>query len=191
MGVDKVALRAFLSTLAAIGILLVFMIVTLCAVFPSTMMEMTYNVGMESASIHFAERAYKGSDDIYFIAYATEVSIEQDKDKKIISCGERFIEDERFDEYCSLKGENYQQFIYGQVCVATYNQGKKEEAVELAYSSLEGRFPKGNALVAVLIASQEQKDTATIQTIREKLNTLNVTGEEKTYLDQTLNVFAE
>ena len=79
---DKVAVKAFLSSLAAIGMLLVVMFCALCALFPSTMMELTYNMGMEASCIRFAERAYKDNDEIYFIAYATEVALEESKNNK-------------------------------------------------------------------------------------------------------------
>ncbi len=187
MSVDKIILRAVLSTLAAIGILLVFMFSALCVVFPSTMMEMTYDLGMESASIHFAERAYKESDEIYYIAYATEVAIEQDKEGKVVVCGEKFIGDENFNAFCEEKGEAYEQFIYGQVCVSKYRQGEKEQAFALAVQAVDsGRFPQNNALVALLVASFEGQDAETVAKIREKLATIEAVGEEKAYLDKAI-----
>ena len=51
MSVDKVILRAALSTLAAILILFAFMILSLTYIFPSTMMGITYDLGMDGASI--------------------------------------------------------------------------------------------------------------------------------------------
>ncbi len=187
MDVDKIILKSILSTLAAIGVLLVFMISALCAIFPSTMMEMTYDLGMESASIHFAERAYKESNDIYYIANATEVAIQEEKDEKIASCGERFIGDEHFSSFCEGKGEDYRQFIYGQVSVSKYHQGEKEQALALALQALEtGRFPVNNALVALLVAAFEQQDAQTVALIREKMTTLQAEGTEREYLEKTL-----
>ncbi len=187
MSVDKVILRAFLSTLAAIGVLLVFMVGALCAVFPSTMMEMTYDLGMESASIHFAERAYKDSDDIYYIAQATETAIQKDKQSKILSCGERFIGDKDFPAFCQEKGEDYRQFIYGQVCISKYESGAKDEAISLACGAIdEGRFPPNNALIAVLVTSFEHGDGETAAKIKDKLLTLQVEGAEGEYLTQAL-----
>ncbi len=187
MRVDKIVLRAFLSTLAAIGVLLVFMCSALCIVFPSTMMEMTYDLGMEAASIHFAERAYKESDDICYIAYATEVAIEQEKESKIVACGEKFIEDKSFNAFCEEKGEAYEQFIYGQVCVSKYRRGEKEQALALAAQSVDaGRFPQNNALVVLLVASFEGQDAETVAKIREKLATLEAVGTEKEYLDKAI-----
>lgn len=186
MNPDKVILRAFLTTLASIGLLILFIAVGLCAVFPSTSMEIAYDMGMESSCIHFAERAYKGSKDVYFIAYATEVAIEEDKTDKIVSCGEKFINDEGFETYCGLKGGNYEQFICGKVCVSKYQTGDKEGAIALAFDSLHGAFPEGNALVAVLLASLRANDTATAEAIKTKLNMISVEGAEGEYLKKML-----
>ncbi len=188
MSVDKVILRAFLSTLAAIGVLLVFMVGALCAVFPSTMMEMTYDLGMESASIHFAERAYDSSEDIYYIAHATETAIQKENATKIVACGERFIQDTDFPKFCGEKGEDYRQFIYGQVCISKYESGAKAEALALACQAIdEGRFPQNNALIAVLVTSFAHEDAATVQAVKDKLLTLRAEGEEGAYLQETLS----
>ena len=75
MRVDKVILRAFLSTFTAIILLLAFMLVALIGLYPSTMMEITYDLGMDASSIRYAERAYDWSKDEYFIANAMEMAI--------------------------------------------------------------------------------------------------------------------
>ncbi len=191
MSVDKIILRAFLSTLAAIGALLLFMILSLCIVFPSTMMEFTYKMGMEKSSIHFAERAYRESDDVYYIAYATEVAIEEERSKKILSCGEKLLADAGFEGYCVKKGEGYKQFVLGQVCLAKYEREDKAAAIELAYSSLQGSFPENNALAALLVRAIEQEDKSSIESIQKKLITLSVEGEEKAYLDKALGAANE
>ncbi len=178
MSVDKVILKAFLSTLAAIAALLGFMVITLCIAFPGTMMGITYRLGMENSSIHFAERAYKGNEDIYFISYATEVAIEERKQDKIISCGQKFISNDDFDAFCSEKGENYGQFIVGQVCVAKYSAGDKENAINDAFAGLEGKFPENNAVVSLLLTAMKGNDRDTVSKIAEKLNALSVEGEQ-------------
>lgn len=188
MGFDKVIVRTILSTLAAIGVLILFVILGLCIVFPSTSMELAYDMGMGNSCIHFAERAYKGSQDVYFIAYATEVAIEEDKTAQIVSCGEKFIEDDSFETYCDLKGENYERFIYGKVCVSKYESGDKSGAVALAYQSLKGAFPKGNALVAVLLTSLSENDLETVNLIKAQLNEVSVIGEEQEYLEEMLTL---
>ncbi len=192
MGVDKVILRAFLSTLAAIGILLSFMILSLVAFFPSTMMECAYDLGMESSSIRFAERAYKSSDDVYYIAYATEVAIEDDRKGKILSCGEKFLKDKHFEDYCAEKNESYRQYIFGQVSVCKYEKGDKSSAVELACSAIkEGTFPKNNAVVAVIVASLQENDAATLDEIYAKISGLKVGEGDSKNLSEALEIIQQ
>ena len=204
MGVDKVILRAFLNTLAAIGILILFLFAALCTFYPSTMMNLTYDLGMESASIHFAERAYKTSDDIYYIAFATEVAIGEGKDGKIDSCGARFIEDEEFGAYCAEKnaelgvnveeGNTYEQYICGQVCIAKYNRGDKENAVNCAFEWNGASFKKNNTVVAVLITALQAGDADTAQMIKGKMMNMQVSEfseADKAYFERTLALIGE
>ena len=196
MGVDKVILRAFLNTLAAIGVLILFLFAALCTFYPSTMMKITYDLGMESASIHFAERAYKDSDDIYYIAYATEVAIGEGKDGKIDSCGERFIEDGEFHAYCTAKDQElgdsvngtYEQYVCGQVCIAKYCRGEKNEAVECAFVWKGESFTRNNAVVAVLITALQAQDAETAQMIKGKMEQMqgSVSNADKAYFERTL-----
>ncbi len=178
MSVDKVIIRAFLSTLAAVAALLVFMVLSLCIAFPATMMKITYNLGMENSSIHFAERAYKGNEDIYFISYATEVAIVEGKQDKIISCGQKFIANGDFDTFCKNKDEDYGQYIRGEICVAKYQSGDKENAISDAFAALEGSFPQKNAVISLMLAAIEGNDKETVSKIVDKLNGLSVEGEQ-------------
>ena len=169
MGVDKVIFRAFISTLLAIVTLLAFMIGALCLAFPSTMMELTYDLGMEKSSIHFAERAYKRSDDVYYIAYATEVAIERESADKIVEDGDKFIQDEDFSVYCDGKGGIYEQYIYGQVVLAKYEKGDKTSAVLTAFEAVKEGFPKNNAVVALIVKALRQNDQETVLRIHGEL----------------------
>lgn len=177
MGVDKVILRAFLSTLAAVVALFLFLVVALIGFYPSTMMELTYDLGMDSTSVRYAERAYRESDDIYYIAYATEVAIGDGNYGKINSCGEKFIADENFAAYCAEKNANapenavgsYEQYVYGQVCVAKYANGEKTLAVERAFELLGTSFPYNNAAVAVLLKAIQGDDKDTVALIKGKM----------------------
>ena len=76
------------------------------------------------------------------------------------------------------------------VCVSKYQEGKKEAAVSLACESLNGDFPEGNALVAVLLASLKVDDFETVGNIKTKLNELSV-GEDAKYLQETLAFLEE
>ena len=179
MRVDRVIIKACLSTLTAVILLFAFMLVALIGLYPSTMMEITYDLGMDASSIRYAERAYDWSDDEYFIAYAMEVAIGMGDTEKIASCGEKLIADENFADYCAQENERlpegveltYEQYVYGQVCVAKYENGNKTEAVERAFALLHG-FPQNNAVVAVLYTALGDRDTATVNLIREKMEQL-------------------
>lgn len=180
MGVDKVILRSFLSTLAAIAILFTFMLSALVIVYPQTMMEITYKLGMETPSIWFAEESYKRTDDVGYIAYATEVAIGEGKYEKVEECGERLIADKGFGTYCEEKntalGEevtsDYEDYVYGQICIALYEQGKHDEAVERAFALTGTAFPKNNAVTAVIVKAKKASDTVTLGKIRVKMEQL-------------------
>ena len=200
MGVDKVIVRAFFSTLLAIVILFAFMLLSLVCLYPQTMMEITYNLGMETPSIWFAEKSYERSDDVYYIAYATEVAIEQSDYEKIDVCGERFVKDEGFGAYCAAKNaklpeavtSTYEQYVYGQLCVAKYERGKSGEAIECAFAFTGTAFPKNNAVVALLVTALKDGDTQTAEKIKGKMEQMqnSIPQEDKAYFEEVLGVFA-
>ena len=193
MTVDKLILRVFLTTLASVAILFLFMLTALVCVYPQTMMKLTYDLGMEKASVWFAEVSYDRSDDVYYIAYATEVAIDQQDYEKIESCGVQLIADADFEAFCadkngaqSVEGDmTYAQYVYGQVCVAKYACGQAKEAVDLAFEKTgENVFPKNNAVVAVLFAALNGNDGETVAMIREKMNKqTQMSTEDKAYFD--------
>lgn len=196
MGVDRVILRSFLSTLAAIVLLFAFMLVALIGLYPSTMMEITYDLGMDASSIRYAERAYDWSGDEYFMAYAIEVAIGSGNTKKIESCGEQLIADDDFAAYYAKRNEKlpdevdmtYEQYVYGQVCVAKYKNGKKEDAVNKAFDWTGTKsFPKNNAVIAVLYSALSKRDADTINLIKgkmEQLQTEALSQDEKAEFDR-------
>lgn len=189
MSVDKVILKAFLNTLAAIALLFVFMLGALVAVYPETMMEITYDMGMDSPCIWFAERAYIRHNDIDDMVLAMEVAIGDNNYKKVVSCGEKVIQDDEFEKLCETKDEQtvasvegienaaallerlgtYEQYVYGRVCSAKYSLGDKEAAVERAFELTVG-FPRNNAVVAVLSDAMLASDTETLADIQGKMN---------------------
>jgi hypothetical protein len=186
MRIDKVILRAALTTLASIAALCAVMILALCLVFPSTMMQMTYELGMNNASIGFAQSAYDRTDNIHYIAFATEVAILDGDTDTIVTCGNRLLTDNEFEAYCQQRNANkpenaegtYQQYFYGQVCLAEYRLAKsvgvKISVVEKAYDSLgKNAFPKNNALAAVFFAARNQQDMQTLDKIKEKMNEID------------------
>ena len=159
MRIDKVILRATISTLLAIIVLFGVMLFALCYVFPSTMMNIAYDLGMDSASITCAKRSYERSGEIYYIAFATETAILSGDYEEIATCGKSLIEDDNdaFTQYCQEKTismsdtvvGNYEQYIYGQICVAEYRLGSKDKAVEDAFAYLQGGLTYEHAKVAL------------------------------------------
>ena len=192
MGVDKVIFRAFFSTLLAIVTLIAFMIGMLCLIFPSTMMELTYDLGMDKSSIHFAERAYERSDDVYYIAYATEVAIERESADKIVEDGDKFIADDRFSVYCDEKGGIYEQYIYGHVALAKYEKGEKTSAVATAFDAVKDGFPKNNAVVALTVKALRANDAETVLRIRAEMLKIaeSVTAADSAYFNEILALTA-
>lgn len=195
MSVDKVILRTFLTTLLSVTILVVFMFTALACIFPQTMMVLTYDLGMESSSIHFAESAYKRTDEVGYIAYATEVAISDGNTEKIISCGEKFICDENFEAYCVKRDDevqvntSYAQYVYGQICVAMYENGEKDGAIARAFEWIGNDFPYNNAVLALVVAANRAGDGAFVETIKGKMNELHEKlsdDEAKAYLGEVL-----
>ncbi len=202
MGNDKVFLRSILSTVAAIFVLFVVMFAALAFVYPSTMMKMTYDLGMYSASVRYAKRTYDRNDEIYYIAFATEVAISKDNVKNIASCGSKLIKDDGFDGYADERNEqvaeslpdgiaaptmDYRQYVYGNVCVAQYKLGKKTEAIENAFLWNGDSFTENNAVVAVLMRAIGKKDDASIDEILTRLQTQKTANAaEQAYLQSMI-----
>ena len=193
MRIDKVIIKAFLSTLSAIVLLFVFMFSVLIAAFPSTMMHLAYDFGQDKSSIRYAERAYSWFKDTSYMAHAMEVAIGIDDNEKIETCGLIVVEDEEyFTQYCAEKDEalsgvvamEYAQYVHGKIASAKYAQGNKEDAVEYAFDSLQGGFPQSNAVVTLFFEVHYANDQATKDMIREKMNNLQADGfneEDKAY----------
>lgn len=191
MRTDKVILNAVLSTLSAIGILIAFMVLALCFIFPSTMMHITYDLGMDGSSIRNAKRAYRYSGDVEYIAYATEVAIGKDDDEYISECGRLFIADDEFTVYCQKRNASlpegvegyYEQYVYGQVAVAEYRLGRSSEAVDLAFDGVKTSFPKNNAVVALLLTAFQNNDLNTRMKIYSEMEAIKgrISAEEMAY----------
>ena len=197
MRVDKVIMRAALSTLTAIIVLFVAMILMLCFLFPWTMMQLTYDLGMDGASVRSAKRAYNMSGEVYYVAFATDVAIGCGDDEKIVECGKMLIADENFKLYCEEKtaqtaelGGVYDRYVYGQVCLAQYRQGDKEGAIATAFSSLDGAFEKNNAVVALLVTALSTKDSDTVDEIQLKMNEMQsqISQENSAYFQEMLTL---
>ena len=200
MRVDKVIIKAFISTFSAIVLLFGFMFGVLSLAVPATMMELSYDFGRDETSIRYAERAYDWFADPYYMAYAMEVAISSDNQEKIETCGEELTKDEEyFTQYCAEKQAaldtqadllgvtmNYEDILYGKIAVAKYKQGKKEEAVNYAFDTLKGGFSLDNSVMAVFYSAVGDQDT--VNMIKGKMNerAVNVAEEDKATFDEML-----
>ncbi len=208
MRADRVILRSILTTLIAVVALFGIMLFFLCVIFPSTMMEITYDLGMNKASVKYAARAYKRTDIVSYAAFATETSILLEDVEKIEEHGLLLIQDDEFAQYCQMRNEeiakdnetatenekismSYQQYVYGQVTMAQYSQGKKTEAISTAFASLGGAFEKGNAAALLYITASRAKDADTLSVTKTKLEALrdaDLTEADRAYLETLLSL---
>ena len=204
MGFNKIIVKAILSTLAAIAILCAALLLSLVYLYPSTMMQLSYNLGMDQASVQYAYTAYErsGGKDIYYIAFATEVSIGMGDSASIETYASELVSNDNFQAYCAEKDKTsnvageYAQYYYGQLYLAQYKNGKHSEAVNGAFSSLNGGFPANNAVGVVLLAAINASDVNSIQQISQKLATASIdetalTSAEQTYLGQVRAILAK
>ena len=198
MRVDKVIWRSILSTLLAIVILLTILSCLLCWVFPSTMMDLTYKLGMNGESVKYAMRAYNQTGSVAYVAFATETAIVADNDKNVEECGLKLIADDEFAVYCAKRNEKldtsnitYEQYVYGMVSTSQYRQGKKSQAQETAFVAVGNTFPKNNAVVGLLTTAIGVNDLVTVAEIKVQLQALqpNVTETaDSAYLVEILQL---
>ena len=200
MRLDKVIVRAVLSTLSAIFVLFGCMLLALCFLYPSTMMNITYDLGMDKASVKYATRAYKHTEEVYYIAFATETAIGADLDEKIEECGLAFVKDSEFATYCAERdakmglGEGYAQYVYAQVSLAQYRQGEKDEAINTAFSAIASNtFPKNNAVEGLALTALMGGDKAVADKIQEEMMNIEsgLSGEDKQNFDALLSLLEE
>jgi len=194
MRVDKIVLRAALSSLAAILVLFVFLALLLCVVYPSTVMELAYDMGMDSVSIRYAVRTYERTDDVYYLAYATEVAIGAEDKQKIESCGKRLVSDDGFDAFCKKKDENanggigYSQFVKRTLCITQYELGKTSDAIATAMEATEG-FPANNAFAGLLLTAMKKGDRSTVEEMKVKMNEMSTgsfSNADKAYFESII-----
>jgi hypothetical protein len=199
MRIDKIVLRAAISSFSAIVCLLGILIFVLAYLFPATMMNITYDLGMDGASITCAKRSYDRTEQVYYIAFATEVAIVSEDCKQITECGKRFIEDDAqaFASYCETKNQTlsqeiagtYEQYVFGQICVAEYRLGEKTQAINDSFAYLHGGFPVNNSVVTLLFTAMQAGDMETAQTVKQKLSEIQtgaLADADRAYFNEIL-----
>ena len=198
MKIDKVVLRAIVSTLCAIAILCLCAFALAAWVYPSTMMKISYAVGNDAGAMKYAYRAYESTDEVYYVAFATEVAISMDEAEDVEYYATKFVADEeRFSGYCAEIDKKhgydegtYERYVNGRLVVAKYELGKKSEAKDYAFQSLKGGFAENNAVVALLFTALQNNDGETVESIISSLRSLTVVDQaESNYLASLLSAY--
>lgn len=202
MRLDKIIVKAFLKTLAAALALLCILFAVLAIAFPHTMMDFTYSLGMDKASVSFAITSYERFHRVDYIAMGADTALAANMHEKANECLEYLITDEDFDDYCNTrneslpeqaKGTTYQAYYIRQLCLAKYSMGDGEGAVNRAIELMDGTFVSGNPLVAVLAQARMdgQAGVPTVKAVYNKMKALkdtetygNYATEDKAYFDQ-------
>lgn len=178
MRLDRVILRAIWSTLAAIGVLLLVMVLSCLFFFPSTLMNLSYDLGLEKSAVRNAERAYKLDGGVEYMAFAFSIAVDNKDYDKVQKYGEKIIADDEFEDYCIMQDKQnegnaylvgeYEQYVYGNTYAAQYRNGEKEEALANAYA-VSRTFVPGNAVARILIASLQAEDYEVVEEILDTL----------------------
>ena len=195
---DKIIIQSVLSTLCAILTLCVIAFTVANLLFPAVLIKVSYDLGNDVGAMGYAERAYKNTGNVYYIAYATEVAIGLDEYSDVERYAEEFISNgDAFLEYC--KGEDelaglgegaYRQRVFGQLVLAEYYQGKTEEAYEHAAQSLDGGFPRNNAYVALFIGAMQKWDKPLVDKLVNEMKEMTPNKEDDaTYLSEILGAY--
>lgn len=203
MRIDKVILRAILSTLAAIGLLVAIMVLSCFFFFPSTLMHLTYNLGMEKSAMRYAERAYKLDGGVYYVSCAFEIAVGESDYSSIEKYGNKLIEKgDEFLLFCKDKDDgagedvvwSYEQYVYGNTFSARYKNGEKRSAIDAAFAVTENAFPVNNAVMKVLIAALRAGDVESATLMRERMLSVRAerqadgtySAEDLAYLDEMI-----
>lgn len=198
---NRIVLRSILSTLAAIVALFVGLVLVLSVLFPSTMMGLTYDLGMDDAAIFYARRSYKMSGEVHYIAFATETAIGKDDYAKIHSCGELLLaEEDGFEEYCVRRDEEisradgtYRNYIYVYLTLAEYEVDGMDDAMALAVEGNNGldSFKESNAIVVLTVHAMQKNDTALVSGVQAILNSINPTNQAEIDYLSNFKAFTE
>ena len=198
MKLDKVIVRAIVNTLCSIAILCVSTVLFASFVFPSTMMSLSYKLGNDSGAMKYAYTSYTRTNEVAYIAYATEVAFGMDSDSEIVRYGEEFVADEKFNDYCLEVDLNsgtaqgaYRQYVYGRLVVSEYSLGEKDKAFNYAVEAIGNGFIKNNAMVALLFEAMVSNDGVTVEKVIVKMRALSsaLEGEDAVYLNSLLDAY--
>ena len=206
MRLDKVVLRAVLSTLLGIFTLLFLLVLSSFCFFPSTLMEVSYNLGMDSHAEYYAYRSYKGSGELQYLVLAFDIANSEKDYEKIELYASKMVKDDEFSAYCKkidkkMEGSEYEdslsayeEYVYGCLYSAKFRLNKKTEAIEGAFTRVVEHFPTNNSVMKVLLASLLKGDLESAEVILNRLNELKTNlpstydERDEEYLQEMINL---
>ena len=199
MRADRVIVRTIFTTFLSVVMLFGAMLLMLYLLFPGTLMGITYDLGMERSSMNNARRAYNRTNDVYYIATAFETATEIEDLARVEEYGQLLIKDNEFATYCEHRNSKidkdevsitYEHYVYGQVVMAKYSNGKTGDAIDTAFWSVDSGFPKNNAMVILYLTALKTGDAQTFETVKAKMDSIYATMEDgnadKAYLEDLL-----
>lgn len=207
----KIVWNSIFATLLGTLALCAVLVLACVFFFPPTVMQFAYNVGWENTAMRYAEKSYDRFGDAYYLSFAMEVALETEDYEKVEFYGDTFLAHEDFEEFCIAKDaesfyvdedgnrtdeklqSTYEQHVYVSLCTAKYLLGKADEAVNLSWGSLHGKFPPNNACAAVLLYALRASDAATAQKVSAKIQTIDeatLSSIDREYLLAMKNLLA-
>jgi len=182
--------KTVVSTLIGVLVLLALMFGVLSLFFPQTMMRITYDMGMDRASVGFALTAYDRFGAVDYVGFAADTALKAEMHERAEMCIERLLDDEDYNDYCERKNGDregdgmyttFQEFYPRQLCLAIYWQGEGNRAGDRALEFIDSGFAEGNPFI--MIANRAIRDKgAGAQTLQYAYSKMEELASGETYL---------
>ncbi len=172
----KVILKTAIKTIFVVAVLALVAFAIASLGFPSSMADFCEKSGNYSLATGYASLSYTYSGDVNDLNRCFLDSVYAENDNNIVKFGEKLISDEKFAEVCENNSKtyitsngtkievDYKQYVNGNVALAKYRKGNKEEALSVATAAMDGvaGFPVNNALavLSLQVIQSGDKDTA-------------------------------
>ena len=162
---QKIILISALEGLAALALaaLLVFSLWILCS--PQSMATASEKAGNYSFAVTCADLKYKYTKDADDLARCVQDSILSGNDKNVVKYGEKFIGNEKFEEVCESRGENFKVYVCGNIAASQYNRGSLEKAISTCEKGGAASFMK---LTVAVAEKGSAEDKQTLKTALER-----------------------
>lgn len=209
----QIIIKSALATLGIVAGCAAIVFAVLSFGFPGTLCGWCEQLGNYGFAVKYASLCYSYTDDIADLARCAEDSVLSGKDGYIIEYCTMLVDDDDFDEYCSLRDEelaelpsfSYRQYIYGQAACAVYRGGDLELAIGYGAEALDGNldrnafsgnisdiaFPVNNALGTLALEVIGREDGSAAEQLYALLGGFSSSeAVEREYLDTLLGALA-